>query len=42
VMTVAWDPEAMDIVGIRCQAAPSEDLVCAIVRGKVCELAIAL
>jgi hypothetical protein len=37
--------EAEEIVGIRCQATPSEDigdLACAIVRSKACELAIAL
>jgi hypothetical protein len=40
-----WNPEAEDTVGTSWQATPSEDiegLVCAIVRSKVCELAIAL
>jgi hypothetical protein len=39
-----WNTEADDIVGIRCQATPNEDIediVCATVRGNVCELAIA-
>jgi hypothetical protein len=38
-----WNTEAEDIVGIRCQATPVEhieDLVCAIMRSNVCELAI--
>jgi hypothetical protein len=37
--------EAEDIIGIRRQATPSEDikdLACAIVRSKMCELAITL
>jgi hypothetical protein len=40
-----WKTEAEDIIEIRCQATPSEDiedLVCAIVISTVCELAIAL
>jgi hypothetical protein len=39
-----WNPEAENIVEIGCQATPGEtieDLVCAIVRSKMCELAIA-
>jgi hypothetical protein len=40
-----WNPEVVDIVGIRFQATPSkdiEDLVCAAVRSNMCESAIAL
>jgi hypothetical protein len=40
-----WNPEAEDIVGIRFQAMPSEDiedLVCAMVRNNVRESVIAL
>jgi hypothetical protein len=40
-----WNTEAYDIVGIRCQETPSEDLediVCSIANGRVCALVIAL
>jgi hypothetical protein len=40
-----WNTEAEDIVGIRCQATPYEDievLACARVRTKLFELAITL
>jgi hypothetical protein len=40
-----WNTEAYDIVGIRWQATPNEDiedLLCTIARSNVCELAIEL